>query len=523
MSIKLFCEQLPAPTSRETPLVFYTFFPLKSHDDFAPSLTIPEVKSIRQYNDVAAAYDWSKNVVGLFFYIKTQLMEYQHILQTAQCSTTIMQQHLKSNLLEFLCTIRSKLIVFRSIEELKNILDQIDSNTSSQSTPAASGLSTRTHSASGDGLSLGFSHLLTNMSPSNEASLSPGKQPISCVSPATVPLLATTHRAPSASPMQLIQQSIRIYLRSYLQPYEQLKKCEQDVLEIIESEFHGQLGMLDDLQPFANTLWLSHCTKPYSSWIHRADKFLKDLLDLHESFRKDRLLSTYNRLQSDSHFRRRKNLEQIHAAYVRFANEECYPNLVQLFHDYNQWIQERSKLILRFQAIQQSYEKQCEDIMNYVEMIDELRQVVYKNIRELVGPSPGPVSGYEDLQAAAMAPPLSRSGRGRCATADLQWRRRTDRAEIQQEPDDENSRWHEKALASSRGWLSQARSRHPATSYEHSKEINPSTFLSSHPTLHILHLLVCTNVRLVSSRWSLWSYSVAVVLLLLLLLSMQSA
>jgi hypothetical protein len=86
--------------------------------------------------------------------------------------------------------------------------------------------------------------------------------------------------------MQLIQQSLRIYLRSYLHPYEQLKTCEQDILDMIEKEFSGQLGMIDDQQPFVNTLWLSNCTKIYSSWIHRADKFLKDLMDLHESFRK---------------------------------------------------------------------------------------------------------------------------------------------------------------------------------------------------------------------------------------------
>lgn len=86
--------------------------------------------------------------------------------------------------------------------------------------------------------------------------------------------------------MQLIQQSIRIYLRSYLQPYEQLKKCEQDIMEIINREFHGQLSMINDQQPFVNTLWLSNCTKIYSSWINRADKYLKDLNDLHESFRK---------------------------------------------------------------------------------------------------------------------------------------------------------------------------------------------------------------------------------------------
>jgi len=43
-------------------------------------------------------------------------------------------------------------------------------------------------------------------------------------------------------------------------------------------------------------------------------------------------------------------------------------------------------MIHDFERIQQSYEKQCEDIMNYVEMIDHLRTVVYKNIRELTGP-----------------------------------------------------------------------------------------------------------------------------------------
>jgi hypothetical protein len=187
MSIKTFCEQLPIPTSREHPLVFYTFSPLKSNDAL-PTLLIPYVKPIRQVNDVAAAYEWSKDMVGLFFYIKTQLIEFQHILQTAQCSTTIMHQHLKSNLLEFLCTIRSKLIVFRSIEELKNILDQIDINTSSQSSSSSTSnvsmnsnngnsSSGRTQSISAEAPSIGFSHLLlNNASSSNENSLSPGNQ-----------------------------------------------------------------------------------------------------------------------------------------------------------------------------------------------------------------------------------------------------------------------------------------------------------------------------------------------------------
>ena len=183
MSIKTFSEQLPIPTSRETPLVFYTFSPIRNGDLYSPKLHIPDVKAIRQLNDVAATCEWSKDIVGLFFYVKTQLTEYQHILQTAQCSTTIMQQHLKSKLLEFLCTIREKLIVFRAIEELKNILDQIDNSTSGQTTPTnstslnsngANGHTGRTLSAgSGEAPSIGFSHLLNNP-PSSDNSLSPG-------------------------------------------------------------------------------------------------------------------------------------------------------------------------------------------------------------------------------------------------------------------------------------------------------------------------------------------------------------
>jgi hypothetical protein len=180
--IKTFCEQLPIPTSRETPLVFYTFSPIKDGDAYSPVLHIPPVKAIRQYNDVAAACEWSKDIVGLFFYVKNQLIDYQHILQTAQCSTTIMQQHLKSKLLEFLCSIRAKLIVFRAIEELKNILDQIDNNTSGQSTPtnsmsmSSNGIlapSGRTQSASGEAPSIGFSYLLNNPT-LNENTPSPG-------------------------------------------------------------------------------------------------------------------------------------------------------------------------------------------------------------------------------------------------------------------------------------------------------------------------------------------------------------
>lgn len=276
MNIKTMCKRLPIPTSREVPLVFYTFSPLKHVELSSLIIHTPDVKPIRQLNDVAATYNWSRDMVGLFFYIKTQLVDYQRILQTAQCSTTIMQEQLKLKHLDFLCLIRSKLIVFRAIEELKNILDQIDQHNS----PITKERSSSTSITDGNSLACPQS-----TSSSTETSLSPRSFQFDFLrfSFHDVFFSVPTRRMPS---VQLIQQSIRIYLRSYIQPYEQLKTCEQQLMEIIQEEFSSQLGTNDDEQPFGKTLWLSHRTKTYASWNQRADKFLKDLIDLNESFRK---------------------------------------------------------------------------------------------------------------------------------------------------------------------------------------------------------------------------------------------
>jgi predicted ribosome quality control (RQC) complex YloA/Tae2 family protein len=83
--------------------------------------------------------------------------------------------------------------------------------------------------------------------------------------------------------------------------------------------------------------------------------------------------------------------------------------LVQVFHDYNYWIEQRSQLIQQFESIQQSYEKQCEDIMNYVDMIDDLRTVVYKNIRKLSETSSSPSTTATANEYLPIPPPLSSS------------------------------------------------------------------------------------------------------------------
>lgn len=77
---------------------------------------------------------------------------------------------------------------------------------------------------------------------------------------------------------------------------------------------------------------------------------------------------------------------------------------MQVFRDYNAWIEQRSQLIQQFQSIQQSYEKQCEDIINYVEMIDDLRNVVYKNIRKLSESSPAGVAATTNEYLSVPSP-----------------------------------------------------------------------------------------------------------------------
>ncbi|CAF4481770.1 unnamed protein product, partial [Rotaria magnacalcarata] len=184
--------------------------------------------------------------------------------------------HLKSKLLEFLCAIRAKLIIFRTIEELKNTLDQIDSSTGGQLTPVSGssmslnsgdGSQERTQSASENIHSIGFSHLLTN--PTSQDNLS---------SPGAI------RRPASTSSMQLVQKTIRIHLRSYRQPYDELKMCEQKILAMIQKQFGTNLDIGEEQQLIVNTLWSSDYTKQYASQIHCTDKLLRDLKDLYESF-----------------------------------------------------------------------------------------------------------------------------------------------------------------------------------------------------------------------------------------------
>lgn len=74
---------------------------------------------------------------------------------------------------------------------------------------------------------------------------------------------------------------------------------------------------------------------------------------------------------------------------------------MQTFREYNEWIKQRSNMIGDFERIERTYEKQCEDIRNYVDMIGNLRKVVYKNIQQLGG------SGMVPITFEANPPPTT--------------------------------------------------------------------------------------------------------------------
>ena len=75
---------------------------------------------------ILSNYDWSKNIVGLFFYLKAQLVEYEYIMKTTQSSITTINRFLKSKLLKLLCVIRNEIFHFQPIHELQRIVDVLE-------------------------------------------------------------------------------------------------------------------------------------------------------------------------------------------------------------------------------------------------------------------------------------------------------------------------------------------------------------------------------------------------------------
>ncbi len=79
----------------------------------------------------SSVYDWSKNLTGLFFYLKNQLIEYEYIMKITQSSISTIHQFLKTKLFKLLCSIRNELFDYQAFHELERIVNLIESKTNS--------------------------------------------------------------------------------------------------------------------------------------------------------------------------------------------------------------------------------------------------------------------------------------------------------------------------------------------------------------------------------------------------------
>ena len=221
LSIKALYERLPVPPSRDQPLVIYTLSALKFDQKSTPKVDIPEIQTKNLQDVFITNYDWSKNVVGLFFYLKVHLTEYKYIMETIQSSITTINRFLKSKLLKLLYVIRNEIFRYQPIHELERIVDVIDTRNNSEQ---------------------------SNRSQQN---------------------LAT----------------IRPVLQSASELYRKLMEYEREITKISEQNFDDQVKTTTDRQSAFNAKHLSKQISKYSLYIQQMDKCVNDAMDLSEKFR----------------------------------------------------------------------------------------------------------------------------------------------------------------------------------------------------------------------------------------------
>jgi hypothetical protein len=200
------------------------------------------MKNIRDV--FSSVYDWSKNLSGLFFYLKNQLVEYEYIMKIIQCSITTIHRFLKSKLFKLLCSIRNELLDYQAFHELERISYLIESKNNSISTK--------------------LSH------------------------PYHKSIIKDFQMDDSLEIISSEQQSlpkIRSSLQSSIDFYHKLVEYDKELSTITDQNFSDELKVIGDYQPIFNTSYLSKQINNYSLHIQKIDTYVNNALDLHERFR----------------------------------------------------------------------------------------------------------------------------------------------------------------------------------------------------------------------------------------------
>ena len=196
-------------------------------------MDIPEIQPTKNLQDVFMSnYDWSKNVVGLFFYLKAHLTEYKYIMETTQSSITTINRFLKSKLLKLHCVIRNEIFRYQPIHELQRIMDVIDARNNSEQSSRS------------------------------------------------------LHRSIVKTSDQQSLATIRPVLQSATELHRKLIEYDEELTKISEQNFGDQMKVATDRQPAFNAKHLSKQISNYSLYIKQMDKYVNDAIDLSEKFRR---------------------------------------------------------------------------------------------------------------------------------------------------------------------------------------------------------------------------------------------
>ncbi len=196
-------------------------------------MDIPEIQPLKNLQDVFLSnYDWSKNIVGLFFYLKTQLIEYEYIMKTTQLSITTINRFLKSKLFKLICVIRHEIFRYQPIYELQRIADVIDAKNNSGQ------------------------------------------------------LNRPYHKSIIKSSNQPNLLTIKPTLQSATNLYKKLIDYDKELTKISEQNFNDEVKTATDRQPIFNTKHLFKQINKYSLYIQQMDKYINDAMDLSEKFRR---------------------------------------------------------------------------------------------------------------------------------------------------------------------------------------------------------------------------------------------
>lgn len=204
-----------------------------------PKVLIPEIQPMKNTGDVfTSVHDWSKNINGLFYYLKSQLIEHEYIMKITQSSIITIHRFLKTKLYKILSIIRNDIYSYQPFHELQKILQLIQTQNNSTTT-------------------------------TNEARI---------------------YRKSIIKDFPLdenfeINSSKQRSLRSSIDFYQKLISCDNELSTIIDQHFNDESKPIGDNQTIFNTSYLSKQISNYSLNIRKIDKYINDAKDLNETFR----------------------------------------------------------------------------------------------------------------------------------------------------------------------------------------------------------------------------------------------